>query len=564
MLRPLRFRLSIATKAMVLIGALGVLSSFANFFSWRNLNEVDRVDAVAARDIAPARLALSEAKIAVTTLGLDTYKLAGMTDPDLVQQAISDRSNSYATARLWLNGVLTYFPDRRDDIARILGKVDLLNGISSEISARVASGHRDGVQALFELRLEPALDDAMFQMNHLINIMGGQMQVTMEDAAKRKQDIFRMMLWVLIGGTLATVASALLLAHRVVTRPLERLAGVMREIVEGHLDAPIDGLRRGDEVGTMARAVLVFRDNAVALREAQQMRARARDQAAVDKRAVLERLAANFEAKILGVTGALAESAAALDHSARSMSGLADESGRYAQAAVSAAVETTQVASTVSQAIDELSMAMHDIDAQLVNAGGVVDEATRRADAAVASAGGLTPAVSEIEKVAGMINAIAGQTNLLALNATIEAARAGEAGRGFAIVAQEVKTLATRTTQALANIQNHTGSVSGIIGDVRNATGSMSSVIAQVDEVARAITESVKLQNLATRRIAESVEGAAVRARDVSETIGGVSDFASRTRAGAQQILQAAADLNREASALQDEAQDFIASVRAA
>ena len=122
MLRPLRFRLSIATKAMVLIGALGVLSSFANFFSWRNLNEVDRVDAVAARDIAPARLALSEAKIAVTTLGLDTYKLAGMTDPDLVQQAISDRSNSYATARLWLNGVLTYFPDRRDDIARILGK----------------------------------------------------------------------------------------------------------------------------------------------------------------------------------------------------------------------------------------------------------------------------------------------------------------------------------------------------------------------------------------------------------------------------------------------------------
>ena len=564
MLRLFRFRLSIATKAMLLIGALGVLSSFANFFSWRNLNEVDRVDAVAARDIAPARLALSEAKIAVTTLGLDTYKLAGMTDPDLVQQAISDRSNSYAAARLWLNGVLTYFPDRRDDIAGILGKVDLLNDISSEISARVSSGHRDGVQALFELKLEPALDDATFQMNHLINIMGGQMQVTMDAAAKRKQDIYRLMLWVLIGGTLVTVAAALLLAHRVVARPLERLAGVMREIVDGHLDAPIEGLRRGDEVGSMARAVLVFRDNAVALREAQQLRARAREQAASDKRAVLERLAAKFEAKILGVTGALAQSAAALDQSARAMSGLADESGRYAQTAVSAAAETTQVATTVSQAIDELSMAMHDIDVQLVNAGDVVDEATRRADAAVASASGLTPAVSEIEKVASMVNAIAGQTNLLALNATIEAARAGETGRGFAVVAQEVKTLATRTTQALANIQNHTGSVSGIIGDVRNATESMSSVIAQVDEVARAITESVKLQNLATRRIAESVEGGARRARDVSETIGGVSDFATRTRAGAQQILQAAADLNREARALQNEAQDFIASVRAA
>jgi len=564
MLRPRHFRLSIATKAMILIGALGVLSSFANLFSWRNLNEVDRVDASVARDIAPARLALSEAKIAVTTLGLDTYKLAGMSDPDLVQQAISDRSNSYATARLWLNGVLTYFPDRRDDIAGILSKVDRLNDISSEISARVASGHRDGVQALFELRLEPALDDATFQMNRLINTMGGQMQVTMDAAAERKQDIYRLMLWVLIGGTVATVALALLLAHRMVARPLERLAAIMRDIADGHLDAPIAGLKRSDEVGAMARAVLVFRDNAVALREAQQQRARARDQAAADKRAMLERLAANFEAKILGVTGALAQSAAALDQSARSMSGLADESGRYAQAAVSAAAETTQVAGTVAQAIDELSMAMHDIDVQLVNAGGVVDEATRRAGAAVDSAGGLTPAVTEIEKVAGMVNAIARQTNLLALNATIEAARAGEAGRGFAVVAQEVKTLATRTTQALANIQNHTGSVSNIIGDVRNATESMSSVIAQVDEVARAITESVKLQNVATRRIAESVEGAAARAHGVSETIGGVSDFADRTRAGAQQILQAAADLNREASALQNEAQDFIASVRAA
>lgn len=91
-------------------------------------------------------------------------------------------------------------------------------------------------------------------MNQLVNIMGGQMQVTMADAARRKQDIFRLMLWVLIGGTLATLGTALVLAHRVVARPLEGLAGVMREIVEGRLDAPIAGLRRGDEVGTMADA----------------------------------------------------------------------------------------------------------------------------------------------------------------------------------------------------------------------------------------------------------------------------------------------------------------------
>ena len=163
-----------------------------------------------------------------------------------------------------------------------------------------------------------------------------------------------------------------------------------------------------------------------------------------------------------------------------------------------------------------------------------------------------------------MIHAVASQTNLLALNATIEAARAGEAGRGFAVVAQEVKSLAAQTTQSLADIKDKTGTVGHIVDGVRGATQSMSTVVAQIEEVSRAITGSVRLQSEATQKIAESVEGAAARTWQVANTIAAVSDFASRTRQDAQQILQAVSDLNREAAALQVEAQDFIARVRAA
>ena len=564
MLRLKSIRLPIAAKAMLLIGALGILSAAANWYSLRSLHEIDRINEIVANEVMPTRLVLTEAKSAVQSLGLATYKMAAATDPDTILEATEERAGQYAAAKSWLNGVTETLPRHRDDVNGMLRRLDLVNAIAGQVRLMTVNNQREPARELLELKFDPALVDATTSMNRLIGILGGQMRETSEAAAARKAQTYQLLSVMLIGGTLFTILLAMALAHRTVARPLQRLAAVMREIAQGRFNGRIEGLKRGDEVGTMARAVLVFRDNAVALGEGQEQRARARAQAEAEKRQALDQFARNFENKILSVAAALAQAAAELDQSARAMSELADESGRTAQAATGAADASTTVAGTVSHAIDELSMAMNDIDAQLANASGVVAEATRRADIAVANADGLTPAVDDIEKVAGMIHAIAGQTNLLALNATIEAARAGEAGRGFAVVAQEVKTLAAQTTRALGHIQDRTGSMGQIIDGVRTATQSMSSAIAQIETVARAITGSVKLQNQATQKIAESVEGAALRSRQVSDAIAGVNEFAARTHTGAQQISQAVADLNRQAAALQDEAQDFVARVRAA
>ena len=564
MLRLKSIRLPIAAKAMLLIGTLGILSAAANWFSLRSLHEIDRINEIVANEVMPTRLILTEAKSAVQSLGLATYKMAAATDPDTIREAIEERAGQYAAAKSWLNGVIETLPQHRDDVNGMLRRLDLVDAIAGQVRLMTVNNQREQARALLELKFDPALVDATTSMNRLIGILGGQMRETTEAAATRKARTYELLSAMLIGGTLFTILLAIALAHRTVARPLQRIAAVMREIAQGSFDGRIEGLKRGDEVGTMARAVLVFRDNAVALGEGQEQRKRARAQAEAEKRQALDLFARNFENKILSVAAALAQAAAELDQSAHAMSEMADESGRNAQAATGAADASTTVAGTVSHAIDELSMAMNDIDAQLANAAGVVAEATRRADIAVANANGLNPAVDDIEKVAGMIHVIAGQTNLLALNATIEAARAGEAGRGFAVVAQEVKTLAAQTTQALANIQDRTGSMGQIIDGVRTATQSMSSAIAQIETVARAITGSVKLQNQATQKIAESVEGAALRSRQVSDAIAGVNEFAARTHTGARQISQAVADLNRQAAALQDEAQDFVARVRAA
>ncbi len=562
--RNLAIRLPIAAKAMLLIGGLGILSAAANWYSLRSLHDVDRLNDIVTREIAPVRLVLTESKIAAESLGLATYKMAAASDPDTVREAIDERAGQYASAKHWLGGVIEAMPDREADVRGMLRRLDTLNTIADEVRIAIEAGDNGKVRHLLEYRFDPAIVDTTTSMNRLIDILGGQMRAAMDAASAGKAATYRLLTIMLVGGTLLTIVLAMLLAHRAVARPLRRLAAVMREIAQGRLDAPIDGLQRSDEVGTMARAVLVFRDNAVALRDAQEMRQRAREQSAQDKRQALDELAGNFESKILSVAAALAHSASELDRAAQAMSEVADESGDHAGTAAVVAQETTEVASTVAAAVEELSASMHDIDGQLGSATGTVLDASRRAEIAVTNVDRLTEAVGDIDKVVGMIQAIASQTNLLALNATIEAARAGEAGRGFAVVAQEVKSLATQTTQALADIRGKTESVAAIIGGVRSGTESIVQGISGIRTVARAITEAVSVQSHATQKIAETVEGAALRSRQVSQTVDGVNEFAARTRNGAVEIQHAAADLSRQAAALQVEAQDFIAGVRAA
>jgi methyl-accepting chemotaxis protein len=272
--RFMSIRLPIAAKAMLLIGALGILSAVANWYSLRSLHEIDRVNDVIARQVMPARLVLTEAKNALQSLGLATYKMAATTDPDTIREATDERAGQYAAAKSWLNGVVEALPQYSDDVNGMFRRLDLVNGIADQVRVMTMNDQREQARAALELKFDPALVDASTSMNRLIGVLGGQMRETMETAATAKEQTYGLISMMLIGGTLATIVLAMALAHRLVARPLHRLAAVMREIAQGTLTVPIEGLQRSDEVGTMARAVLVFRDNAVALGEAKEQRQR--------------------------------------------------------------------------------------------------------------------------------------------------------------------------------------------------------------------------------------------------------------------------------------------------
>jgi len=556
--------LPVAAKAVLLIAALGLLSIAANWFCLERLDELDRLNATLTRHLAPARLALAEAKAAIESFGGAVYKDYSASDPDLAKESAEEMEGQYNAALRALNNVLAAFPAAGDDVRRIFDKLELAHGIAAEIGRSVKNGQTQQAERLVNFKFDPARDDVIGHMDRLINILDAQARTAEAEVAAHGVATYRTTVAIVGGGTVAALLCAFLLAQFFITLPLQRMARAMTLMASGDLSVPVDGARRGDEIGAMARAVAVFRNNAMALRDAEQARAAERARAEAEKFAALEAVADTFEHEIMAIAASIGHAATELESFARGMTAVLDESHRHARAAATAAEGSSESATHVASAIEELTASIADIGAQVANASNIVEEATRCTDGAVANTAALVSTVKDIDQLATLITAIARQTNLLALNATIEANRAGEAGRGFAVVAQEVKGLAAQTTNALAEIKNKTTSVGQVIEVVQSANAAMAESMLQVSAMSGAISDAVHQQNFVARRIAETIEGAATRTGEVSDSIAGVSDLVHRSGRGADQILAAAADLSRQAAALTRGAGEFVDRVRVA
>jgi methyl-accepting chemotaxis protein len=554
----------VAAKAVLLIAALGLLSIAANWFCLERLDEIDRLNATVTRHLAPARLALAEAKAASESFGAAVYKGYSASDPDQVKESVEEIEGQYNAARRALNNVLAAYPAASDDVHRMFEKLELAHAIAAEIGRSVSSGQTQQAERLVNFKFDPARDDVTGHMDRLINILGAKARSTEAEVAAYGATTYRTTIAILGGGTAAALLVAFLLTQYFITWPLRRMARAMSLMAGGDLAVPAAGDRRGDEIGAMARALAVFRNNAMALRDTERSRAAERARAEAEKSAALEAVADAFEREIMAIADTIGHAAAELESFARGMATVIDEPLRHARAAATAAEGSSESATRVASAIEELSASIAHIGAQVANASNIVEEATRCTDSAVANTAALVTTVKDIDQVATLITAIARQTNLLALNAAIGANRAGETGRGFAVVAQEVKALAAQTTSALAEIKHKTMSVGHVIEVVQSANTAMAQSMQQVAAMSSAITDAIHHQNFVATKIAETVDGAAARTGEVSATIVGVSDLVDRSGRGADQVLTAAADLSRQAAALTRGAGEFVDRVRTA
>ncbi|UYO47983.1 HAMP domain-containing protein [Rhodopseudomonas palustris] len=350
-----------------------------------------------------------------------------------------------------------------------------------------------------------------------------------------------------------------------ISRPLMRLNGALDKMAGGQLDVEIPGAARGDEIGDIAKTVVVIRENADhRAREEAEQKAHQGEVAAQQRKQEMQKLADAFEGAVGRIVEAVSSASTELEASASKMAHTAEEAEKLTAAVAGASEIATSNVQSVASATEEMASSIHEISRQVQDSSRIASSAVQQANKTNDRINQLATAAQRIGDVVDLINTIAGQTNLLALNATIEAARAGEAGRGFAVVAAEVKALAEQTAKATDEISQQISGMQAATEESVSAIKEIGTTIGQMSEISSAIASAVEQQGSATQEISRNVQQAAQGTMQVSANIADVERGAAETGQSSSQVLAAARSLSTDSAQLKTEVARFLSSVRAA
>lgn len=377
-------------------------------------------------------------------------------------------------------------------------------------------------------------------------------------------DSLTRLVWGLLGLGLVLGVAVSYLTARSIVRPVTGMTGAMARLAENDISTEVPSVARRDEIGEMAKAVQVFKENMIRAATLEQEQQNAALEAEAEKKRMMEDLANDFERAVGSIINSVSGASTELQTTAQSMTSTVEQTSMQAGVVATSSDQANSNVQTVAAATEEMAASVQEIGRQAEDSSRKAQAASAEAEETVEKVGALSEAATKIGAVVSLIQDIAEQTNLLALNATIEAARAGEAGRGFAIVASEVKDLASQTASATTDIGEQINAIQDSTQTSAEAIGKVTSAISDLNEIAASIAAAVEEQSAATSEIAGNVQQAAVASQEVSDSIGEVNQSAAGSSAAAAQVLSSAGDLSRQSESLRNEVDRFLQGIRVA
>ncbi|ACJ01398.1 methyl-accepting chemotaxis protein [Rhodospirillum centenum] len=555
--------LKISVKIMGVVALMLLICVIISAFSGMKLRSIDaRYASLIASEVEAATWG---PRLTVTTMrvGRNMYKAIAVTDKGeraKVAQSTKELGEAFAQRVATLVTIMPSLAGEAADLQR------LFDGMMGHVPAIHAALDRGDVAAANRLMAEtfdPALDRVRDATIALTDDLKRRMAEASAAATQGSWAAIRLLAVITLAGVVAAAVAAQIISRRGIAGPLLGLAAAMRDLAAGNLDRTVDGSDRGDEVGMMAKALEVFKQGALEQRRLEA--AQRQEQAARQARAAeIERLVRQFDQAVGGVLDRVGGSATDLSRTADGMATLADQTNQQAGASAAAAEQTSANVQTVASAAEEMTASIQEISRQMARSNSVAAQAAEEAEQTMATVQNLAEAAARIGDVVRLIQDIASQTNLLALNATIEAARAGDAGKGFAIVASEVKALANQTASATEDISAQISSVQSATDGTVAAIGRIGATITSMNQIASSIASAIEEQNATTSEITRNVQQAAQGTQEVTENIVQVKEAAVQTGAAAGRFLTASHDLSRDAEALRRQVADFLTAIRAA
>lgn len=354
-----------------------------------------------------------------------------------------------------------------------------------------------------------------------------------------------------------------IIVGRVISKPIKDITSLMRQVADGHLDLDIPYGSRKDEIGDMARALMVFRENAQQIRKLEEDSKLLEEKATLQRKQMMIQLEENFRASVGNIVTIVSSAATELQENSQNLTELSLHTDQLSTGAAGIIQQSAANAQAVAAASEELSSSIGELNRQIAESVQKVQATEHDVKLTGEIVETLSGAAEEIGTVVKMIQEIAGQTNLLALNATIEAARAGDAGKGFAVVASEVKNLASQTARATEDIVVKIGTIQTSTTRVVEAVKNISQSVQSITAITARVTVSIQQQTDATTEISKNIQQVSVGSENAARSISDVANASQQSSSASKGILSAANDLSVQADKLRSEIEVFLRDIKA-